>query len=99
MRGDISRTSKRDPIALAVGVANLLAFAFTWVWWARGVDADLVTLKEWRVEEIRGKREDARENVNVDAMQTVQIVELQKDVKYMRETLDRIDRKIPERSR
>jgi hypothetical protein len=40
-----------------------------------------------------------RGKVNLDAVQTVQIAELQKDVKYMRETLDRIDRKIPERGR
>lgn len=90
---------KRDPIAIAVGVLNLLAFVVTWAWWARGIDSDVVSLKEWRIEEIRARREDAKEKVSVDALQTLQIVELKGDVKYMRETLDRIDKRLQERAR
>lgn len=98
-RGGGRHINKRDPVALAVGIANLFAFFFTWVWWARGVDSDLASLKEWRVEEVKLKREESREKVDVDALQTTQIVELKTDVKYMKETLERIDRKIPERGR
>ena len=97
-RGD-RRIQKRDPIALAVGVLNLLAFVFTWVWWARGIDGDVAALRAWQADEIRARREDAKEKVNIDALQTLQITELKGDVKYMRETLDRIDRKLPERAR
>lgn len=93
------RINRRDPVALAVGVLNLLAFGFTWVWWARGVESDVLALKEWRAEEVRLKREENEKKINLDALQTVQIVELKGDVKYMRETLDRIDRKLPDRVR
>lgn len=91
--------NKRDPIALAVGVLNLLAFGGTWLWWARGVESDVISLKEWRAEEVRLKREDNEKKINLDALQTLQIVELKSDVKYMRETVDRIDRKLPDRVR
>lgn len=93
------RTNRRDPLALAVNVATLLVVVGTWVWWGRGIDSDVTSLKEWRVEEIRLKREEAKEKVNLDAMQTLQIVALQKDVTYMREMLEKIDKKIPERAR
>jgi Tfp pilus assembly protein PilO len=96
LRGDMQRIlNKRDPVALAVGVINLVAIIGGWAWYGGRLDQRVSSLEETR----RQERETASAKVNLDAVQTVQIAELQKDVKYMRETLDRIDRKIPERAR
>jgi hypothetical protein len=96
LRGDMPRTiNKRDPVAIAVGLVNLLALIGGYAWYGGRLDQRVGSLEETR----RQDRDAANAKVNLDAVQTVQIAELQKDVKYMRETLDRIDRKIPERGR
>jgi hypothetical protein len=96
LRGDMQRTlNKRDPVALAVGLVNLLAIIGGWAWYGGRLDQRVSSLEETR----RHEQVANASKVNLDAMQTVQIAELQKDVKYMRETLDRIDKKIPERMR
>lgn len=95
LRGDVRTINKRDPVALAVGLVNLLAIIGGWAWYGGRLDQRVSSLEDARRED----SETQRSKVNLDAVQTVQITELQKDVKYMRETLDRIDRKIPDRSR
>ena len=95
LRGDGPRLlNKRDPVALAVGLVNFLAILGGFAWYGGRLEQRVASLEETR----RDEREAATAKVNTDAMQTVQIAELQRDVKYMRETLDRIDRKIPERA-
>jgi hypothetical protein len=96
LRGDGPRVlNKRDPVALAVGLINLLAIIGGWAWYGGRLDQRVTSLEETR----RQDRDATNAKINLDAVQTVQIAELQKDVKYMRETLDRIDKKIPERLR
>ena len=96
LRGDMPRTlNKRDPVALAIGLVNLLAIIGGWTWYGGRLEQRVTSLEDTRRED----RVTAAGKVNLDAVQTVQIAELQKDVKYMREILDRIDRKIPDRVR
>lgn len=95
LRGDAPRTlNKRDPLALSVGLVNLIAILGGWTWYGGRLEQRVASLEETRRED----REAASAKVNLDAMQTVQLAELQKDVKYMRETVERIDRKTPERA-
>jgi hypothetical protein len=96
LRGDRPRVlNKRDPVALAVGLLNLLALIGGYAWYGGRLDQRVGSLEDSRRED----RIATANKVNLDAMQTVQLAELQKDVKYMREILDRMDKRTPDRGR
>ncbi len=96
MRGDGDRhLNKRDPVALAVGLINLLAIIGGWAWYGGRLEQRVTILE--RDQEMQ--RAAIRDKVDLDAVQTTQIAVLQQDVKSVKETVERIDKKIPERTR
>lgn len=90
---------QRDPFALAVSIINLVALVGAWVWWGGRIDQRVNALEIWRDQEQQIRRVEAREKVDLDALQTMQIAVIQTEFKSMKDTVERIDRKIPERAR
>jgi hypothetical protein len=87
--------TKRDPLQTAAIILGLGAQFFLGAWYAGGMDQRVAALEEER----RQMREDAKTKVALDALQTSQIGVIQGDVKWIRESVQRIEDKIPERRR
>ena len=99
MAGDRTRTNNRDPLAIAVAALGLITQIGAWVWWGSKLDQRVQVLENNAIEERRSQREESRENAAIDGIQNVQIAGMQSDIRSIKESVERIDRKIPERSR
>lgn len=87
--------SQRDPVALAVSLLNFLVVLGGFAWYGGRLEQRVTVIEEGQREE----RAAARDKVDLDAVQTTQIQLLQSDVRYMKQMLEKIDRKIPDRDR
>jgi hypothetical protein len=90
-----SMSNQRDPLAITIGTVGLLAQVGMWVWWGGKIDQRVETLeKSQQQSDVQ-----ALDKVNVDALQTMQIKVVETKIDNIKESVDRIDRKIPERTR
>lgn len=101
VRGDVvseGRTQhNRDPLAIVVAVLGLITQIGTWIWWGGRID-ERVEAHETRiaaVEQRAQQREDAKSII--DGVQTTQIAVITTQLESIKSSVDRIDRKIPER--
>jgi Tfp pilus assembly protein PilO len=86
-------SSPRDPLAIFIAAVGLLAQVGVWIWWGGKMDQRVSTIE---ANQEKAERR-ADEKVSVDAVQTVQIEVLKTDLGYIKASVDKIDRKIPER--
>jgi hypothetical protein len=87
--------TKRDPLQTAAIIVGLGVQIFLGAWYAGRMDQRVTTLEDERQQ----MRDDAKTKVALDALQTAQIGVIQGDVKWIRESVQRIEDKIPERRR
>jgi hypothetical protein len=94
-----SMIKRRDPWAIAVAALSILTQFGMWVWWGGRLDQRVAVLESDAVDGRKLQREDSKEKVSIDGLQNVQIAGMQVDIRAIKESVDRIDRKIPERAR
>jgi len=100
LRGD-RRTmiKRRDPWAIAVAVLSILTQFGIYIWWGGRLD-QRVEAHDQRLAAVEARaqqREDAK--AIIDGMQTTQIAVITAQLESIKSSVDRIDRKIPERAR
>lgn len=91
--------NNRDPLAIAVAALGLVTQVGAWIWWGGRLDQRVSVLESNAVEERRQQREESKEKVSMDGIQNVQIAGMQSDIRSIKDSVERIDRKIPERNR
>lgn len=94
-----SMIKRRDPLAIA-GVALSIVTQFgMWIWWGGRMDQRVESHDQRlsAVEQRTQQREDAK--AVVDGMQTTQIAVILSEISGIKNSVDRIDKKIPERAR
>lgn len=96
MRGD-RRTmiKRRDPWAIALAVLGILGQCGTWIWWGGRMEQRVTTIEQ---NDIRVQQREETKAV-VDGLQTTQIAVITAQLEGIKQSVDRIDRKIPERTR
>lgn len=83
----------RDPLALVVATLGLITQIGTWIWWGGRIDQRVMTLEQ--TQQRYQQREEAK--MIVDGVQTTQIAVITSQLEGIKTSVDRIDRKIPER--
>lgn len=99
-RGDgRAMIKRRDPWAIAVAALSILTQFGIWVWWGGKIDQRVEghDRRIAAVEERFQQREDAK--AVVDGAQTTAIEVIKSQLGDIKQSVDRIDRKIPERAR
>lgn len=94
-----SMIKRRDPLAIAVAVLSILTQFGIYVWWGGRLD-QRVEAHDQRIAAVEARaqqREDAK--AIVDGLQTTQIAVITAQLEAIKSSVDRIDRKIPERGR
>lgn len=94
-----SMIKRRDPWAIAVAALSILTQFGMWIWWGGRMD-QRVESHDQRLNVVESRsqqREDAK--AVVDGLQTTQIAVITAQLESIKASVDRIDRKIPERAR
>lgn len=86
---------RRDPLAIAVAALSIITQFGMWIWWGGRLDQRVATIEQnhQRTQE----RDDAK--AVVDGAQTTSIEVIKSQLGDIKLSVDRIDRKIPERGR
>lgn len=97
LRGDRGRSmvKRRDPWAIAVAALSILTQLGMWIWWGGRLDQRVMTLEQAH---LRNQQRDEAKSV-IDGLQTTQIAVITAQLDGIKQSVDRIDRKIPERTR
>lgn len=99
-RGDgRAMIKRRDPWAIAVAALSILTQFGMWIWWGGRMD-QRVESHDQRLDAVESRtqqREDAK--AVIDGIQTTQIAVITAQLESIKSSVDRIDKKIPERSR
>lgn len=90
-----SMIKRRDPWAIAVAALSILTQFGMWIWWGGRLDQRVMTIEQ---NNLRSQQRDEAKAVT-DGMQTTQIEVIKSKLEDVKQTLERIDRKIPERAR
>jgi hypothetical protein len=94
-----SMIKHRDPLAIAVAALSILTQVGMWIWWGGRMDQRVESHDQRlaAVEQRSQQREDAK--AVVDGAQTTAIEVIKSQLSDIKLSVDRIDRKIPERAR
>lgn len=97
--GGRTMIKRRDPWAIAVAALSILTQFGMWIWWGGRMD-QRVESHDQRLNAVESRtqqREDAK--AVIDGIQTTQIAVITAQLESIKSSVDRIDKKIPERSR
>lgn len=94
-----SMIKRRDPWAIAVAALSILTQFGMWIWWGGRMDQRVESHDQrlGAVEQRTQQREDAK--AVIDGIQTTQIAVITAQLESIKSSVDRIDKKIPERAR
>lgn len=89
--------NNRDPLAIIVATLGLVTQVGTWIWWGGRIDQKVEAhdLRIAAVEQRAQQQADAKSIV--DGVQTTQIAVITSQLEGIKQSVERIDRKIPER--
>lgn len=89
----------RDPWAIAVAALSILTQFGMWIWWGGRLD-QRVESHDQRLASVESKSQQREEaKTIIDSTQTTQIAVITSKLEDIKQSVERIDRKIPERAR
>jgi len=90
---------RRDPWAIAVAGLSILTQFGMWIWWGGRLD-QRVESHDQRIASVESKSQQREEaKTIIDSTQTTQIAVITSKLEDIKQSVERIDRKIPERAR